>query len=138
MYPPSGLGDLGVLGGSTRVGSDLPSYTFTVPDFLPVRLNVLLRAHWSKRNRLLKDDSFLIGLAFRASGIPPAEGRRRLSVCYRSPRPPRDADASLKGLLDALVACRALRDDSPAWCELGRLTFDVGPRATVIGLEDLL
>jgi hypothetical protein len=115
----------------------VPSYTFVVEGFLPTRLNELLRAHWSKRARLLKGDAERVGFAYRQSGIPEARGKRRVSVCYLSPRPPRDLDASLKGLLDALVACGALLDDSPAWCELGRLTFDAGPRATVIGLEDL-
>lgn len=116
----------------------MPTFTVTISDFLPTRLNALLRMHWAKRGRVLRSEADLVAVAVRQVDVPRATGRRRVSLRFESPRTPADADGRLKGLLDALTACGALVDDGPGWLELGTVESVRGPaRRTTICLEDL-
>jgi hypothetical protein len=111
-----------------------------IPSWHPARLNELLGCSWQRRHRLKKADRELVALYGKLARIPPATGRRR--VCLHLVLGPGqragDPDAYWKSLLDALVACGLLVDDSRQWVELGEVTFSRGKaRAAVITLEDV-
>lgn len=118
----------------------MATYTLTIPKWKPTSVNRLLSGHWSKGYRLKKQDANRVALEARAAGIPTATGSRRVSVtvtvCGRGRSP--DADGVLKSLLDSLVAAKLLRDDGPAWMELGEVRVERGKElVTTIVLEDL-
>lgn len=118
----------------------MSTHAFTIPGYLPPTLNVLIRSHWSARARKGRECKHLV-LAY--SGIartPQATGKRRVSLAFVSRRGERaaDHDARLKLLLDALVFAGLLVDDSPQWCELGRIESRAGAaRETIVTLEDI-
>lgn len=106
----------------------------------PARLNQLLYAHWAKCHRLKRTDATVIALGVLGAGVPRADTARRVSLeITLAPRQrAADPDAYWKSLLDGLVACGALVNDSHVWCELGGVKFLRGQRAkTVIRLENL-
>jgi Holliday junction resolvase RusA-like endonuclease len=116
------------------------TYTLSIPDWLPVRLNRLIGCHWGTRSKLKKADRQLVGVYAKMAGIPIATTRRRISLTFtlggrgRAP----DPDNLLKALLDSLVQAGLLRDDSGRWCELGEVEVVRGTvRQTTIRLEDL-
>ncbi len=116
------------------------THTLEIPDFLPTSLNVLLALHWSRRNRRKQGDADVIGHYFRESGIPPAIGKRRVSVklVLAGRAKAGDHDNRLKSLLDGLRDCRAIVDDKPTLCEVGGFTAERGPRRmTLVELEDM-
>jgi hypothetical protein len=114
-------------------------YRLIVPRWHPARLNQFNDCRWT-RARLKKKDRLMIWIESRLQGIPPAVGRRRISlhiVMAPKKRKP-DPDAFWKSLCDALVKADRLVDDNSRWCELGPVTFGRGPEAsTVITLEDI-
>ncbi len=114
-------------------------HTLTIPDWHPTLLNRLLNCHWATRGRLKKADYQMVAVYAYQQGIPPAVGRRRVSIhLTRSGRGrPPDEDGVFKVCLDALVAVHLLIDDSPKWVELSGVTFDRGERSTRIILEDV-
>lgn len=119
----------------------MATHALTVPDWLPTRLNELLRMHWAVRRRALKAEAELVaGYAIQAR-VPKAEGKRRVSVTFHAPggrgAKTGDSDARLKGLLDSLVKCGLLVDDSPKWCLLGAVECVKGEKKTVVVLEDV-
>ena len=102
------------------------------------RLNQLL-GDWRSAARLKKRDRAIVALACHEAGVLPAEGRRHVSLCVTlGPRQrAADPDAYFKSLLDALTSCGALRDDSRQWVELGAVTFERGPAASMtVTIED--
>ena len=116
------------------------TYRLTIPDWHPSKLNEYLGRHWSVKHRLKRHDAVMVGWYARAAAIPPATGKRRVSlVITLAPRQRAfDVDAPWKSLLDALTGAGLLVDDSPRWCELGTVEFIRGPaRRTEIFLEDL-
>lgn len=114
------------------------SYRVDIPDFLPVSVNALLALHWSKRSRLKSADAAVVAAMCNHHGVPKATGKRRVSVTFRQSRGRfADEDNRKKSLLDSLVACGRLVDDSPAWCEQGGVATERGPNRTVIVLEDV-
>lgn len=120
---------------------NLRTWVIAIDGWLPERVNVLLRCHWSQRKKLMVTASQQVGLARLLAGVPRADdtrARRRVSVVYQQPRgPAADPDARWKHLLDALVRAGLLVDDSPKWCELGSVETVRGPRQTVVTLEDV-
>ena len=104
----------------------------------PSRLNDLMRKGWRHGWRLGKKDKQMVALACRVARVPPAEGKRRVSLHVTlGPRQRMDPDCLWKATLDSLKACGALRSDDRKWCELGEVTFDRGPSpSAVIMLED--
>ncbi len=110
-------------------------YTFTIPGYLPPRLNEMLRMHWARRSRLQKEADQFVGCYGR--GVPKAAGRRRVSLTFHGGRA--DPDARLKIVLDALVHSRLLIDDSQEWCQIGEIrnAGRRGDKATVVTLEDI-
>jgi hypothetical protein len=121
-------------------GAILGRWTLVIDGWLPPSLNVLLRMHWARRRRTKNDVYLVIGYRGLAAGIPPATGRRRVSlvltVANRSHA--MDPDNALKVLMDALVRAKLLVDDRAEFCELGRVEIVKGARKrTEITLEDL-
>jgi hypothetical protein len=115
------------------------THVLTVPNWHPARLNQWDGRHRSVRHRLKKADRVLLGWYARGARVPPARGKRRVSlVIVLGPRQRApDPDSFWKSTLDALVVAGLLVGDSPRWCELGTVAFRRGPqRRTEIVLED--
>ena len=104
------------------------------------RLNTLFGLHWAKRNRVKHDDMEWIAIECCNQGVTRAATKKRVSIvvtCGPKGRMP-DPDAFLKVILDGLVRCGALVDDSSKWCEIGDLFVVRGTvRSTTITLEDV-
>ena len=114
------------------------TWQFAIPQFVPTALNALMRGRRRDRIRLAKGDRELVTYYARSSGIPPATGKRRVSIKVSMPGRRPDPDSILKSTLDALVAAGLLRTDSSRWCQLGDVTVEHGDeRQTVVRLEDL-
>jgi hypothetical protein len=108
--------------------------------FHPTRLNVLMRMHWSRRGRTAADEALVIGWSCNLAGVPPAKGKRRVSMrltlAGRDKRS--DPDARWKTTLDGLVKAGRLVDDSARWVELGPVEFERGAeRKTTLFIEDV-
>lgn len=119
----------------------MATFKIEIPYWHPITLNKLL-SNWQRAARLKKSDKEIVwGYAWP---VLCREGkcktRRRVDLVITvipKQRCP-DKDSYWKSALDALVACGALVDDSPKWCEPGTVTFERGPRKkTVIILEDI-
>jgi hypothetical protein len=116
-------------------------WTITLPRHVH-RNNELTGCHWATKAKRKKADRELVTLLCRAAGVPPADGKRRVSlVVVLGPRQRRgDADCPFwKSLLDALVCAGALVDDSPKWCEAAEpVAYRRGRTAgMVVHLEDV-
>lgn len=118
----------------------MATHEITIPNWRPVTLNTLFSGTLRRRMRLKRLDRELIGVYFRRSDCPKAAKKRRVSL-YITLRPRQkeaDPDSMWKVLLDSLVKCGALMDDSSAWVELGTVEHARGAKSeTVIRLEDL-
>jgi hypothetical protein len=115
-------------------------HTLIIPNWHPATLNSWDGRHWSVRARAKRIDRELLGWHARAAGIPPAKGKRRVSlVIVLAPRQRGgDPDCYWKSLLDSLVAAGLLTDDNRLGCELGTVRFVRGPRRqTEIRLRDV-
>lgn len=111
-----------------------------IPHWHPTRLNDLVNCHWSKRAKLKKSDREWVGAYALLKRIPPAKGKRRISLVLTLDPGQRagDPDAFWKSLLDALVHCKLLVDDNRQGVELGTVKFKRGQaQETEITLEDL-
>ncbi len=108
-----------------------------IPDWTPVSVNVIMRLHWSRRNRRLKADADVVGAYALIAATPFALAKRRVTLTFHVPakRLP-DPDNLLKSCLDALVKNGLLVDDSSQWCDVTARVVR-GPRQTVITLEDV-
>jgi hypothetical protein len=121
-------------------------YRIVIPNWHPRRLNECRGRHWSAESRAKNEAEAMVrayGVLLRpeAERVPLAAGRRRVALTVvLSPRQrPADRDAYDKVLLDALVRCGLLLDDSPRGLD-GRVAvrFVVGvARETWIDLEDV-
>lgn len=119
---------------------DKKRYFLHIDRWHPTRLNVLLAACWQVRARKKRFDADIVKAMFLGAETPRAKGKRRVSLeIVLGPRQRgADPDAYWKSVLDALVQCGALRDDSRIWCELGEVRFDRGKNwGTTIVLEDI-
>jgi hypothetical protein len=111
-----------------------------IDNWHPARLNQWDGRHWSVRARLKRRDRETVGLYARLAAVPPAAGKRRVSL--RLTLAPRqragDPDAYWKSTLDALMHAGLLCEDNRQAVELGEVTFERGPaRRTSIVLEDV-
>lgn len=116
------------------------TWTVGIPGWHPRRVNEWDGRHWASRSRAKKSDRQVVALCCLAARVPPASCRRRVTLTITlGPRQRgADPDSYWKSLLDALVACGALRDDRKEWVELAPVRYDRGPaRASRITLEDL-
>ncbi len=118
----------------------MATYRFSVPDWRPPSLNVLLSRHWGGRSRLKREAAELVGGYWLQAGHPKATGKRRVSIELTGTGRDKtlDDDNAKKILLDALKLCGAIVDDSPAYCETPPVTQVRGARrGTVVTLEDV-
>jgi Holliday junction resolvase RusA-like endonuclease len=111
-----------------------------IPNWHPAKITAWDGRHWRTKHRLKKADREMIGTYSMLAAIPPATGKRRVSlVITLAPRQRAgDPDAYFKSLNDALVHARLLIDDNRQHVELGTVEFCRGrARVTEIVLEDL-
>ena len=109
-----------------------------IPGWRPALLNELLGRHPMSVARRKAHDRRILGRALVAYGVPRATGPRgvHLEITGRFGVFP-DPDSPWKSLLDALVRCGALVDDSAEFCHWTPATFRRGAPGTVIELRDL-
>jgi Holliday junction resolvase RusA-like endonuclease len=119
-----------------------------LPKFLPTSLNKSVGRHWSVKAKQKNGDLEIVqhyareqrlAMTLHLDAALPA---RRVNVRMVLPKGQRafDRDNILKGLLDALVQCGLLVNDSPRWCQIGQIEYvrhDGGLRETFVILEDL-
>lgn len=111
-----------------------------INNYHPARLNEYQGRHWSAGHRCKRLDRDVIAVHCLGAGVVRAEVKRRvgLEITLGPRQRGGDVDAYWKSVLDALVLCGAIVDDSKEWCELLPVTYVRGPRrATVISLEDV-
>ena len=109
----------------------------SIPNWHPARLNQLL-GHWEKAMRLKRSDAEMVAAYFL--GQPKATEKRLVHLTIHLAKGQRagDPDSYFKTLLDALVRCGQLKDDSRQWCELGPVEFvRTGVRGATITLEEI-
>lgn len=118
---------------------NVATWRVEIPDWHPARLNQLLRNRWVRRDlRQLDDD--MVAAYCRLAEVTRATLRRRVSLeITLTPRQRgADPDCWWKSVLDALVNCGAIRDDSVRWVELGAVVVRKGKRRqTIILIEDV-
>lgn len=115
-------------------------HVVAIPDWRPALANDLAAAgHWAGRARRKRADLQLVAAYCVLAGVPLATLPRRVSLEILGPfRRLPDPDAPWKSVLDALVGCGRLVDDSALWCQLAAPAFEYRPKyATTITLEDL-
>jgi hypothetical protein len=88
-------------------------YVLTIDRWHPVLLNQWDGRHWAVRARLKRTDRKIVGLYARMAGIPPAIGKRRVSITLTlGPRQRgADPDGYWKSALGALAHSGLLLDD---------------------------
>lgn len=91
-----------------------------LPGWVPNRLNLKLRRHWSAEGRVKKASKAEIHAAALLCGRPTTERPRKVTLylLLGAGRKCIDPDAAWKDLLDGLVDAGCLVDDSPAWCRI--------------------
>jgi hypothetical protein len=107
---------------------------------LPPSLNVLTRGRLRSRMRQSASWGTAVAVLAREAAIPHAAGRRRVSLLLTYPpaRRRHDPDAFWKAVLDGLVCCGLLVNDSARWVALGPVEYARGEHeSTEIILEDL-
>lgn len=107
-----------------------------IENWHPCTLNKLLSSHWATRTARKMRDYKMI--EHYAGNIKIAQKKRRveLEIGVKAGKTA-DVDAYDKVVLDALVKCMALKDDSPEWCEKAPTTFTRGKKYTRIKLIDI-
>ncbi len=114
-------------------------WVLTIPGYQPVPLNALIGHNPYTIHRRKQEDKKKIAAESALAGIPKAWCRRSVSLTIiLGPRQRAcDPDAYWKCLLDSLVACGLLLEDSRQWVKLGTVEFERSKRATIITLEDI-
>jgi Holliday junction resolvase RusA-like endonuclease len=118
----------------------MPAWTVEIPGWTPPSLNRLLYKHWSLTRRLKRKAMDTVHLACRVAEVPPATGKRRVSITVTTPNRAHfmDVDNIPKTVLDGLRQAGAILDDKAEFCALGLVQALKGrEKGTVIILEDL-
>jgi hypothetical protein len=115
-------------------------YTLEIPRWRPALLNELMHSVKGKIRLKKQDRKMICAYAWQAK-IPPATGKRRVSLHVTLGKGMRefDYDAPWKSLNDAMKHAKLIIDDSCEYIEQGPVTFsrDWVNWGTVIRLEDL-
>jgi hypothetical protein len=115
-------------------------YTLEIPHWHPATVNALLRSVRG-RIRLKQQDRQMVWSYCRLQQIPPAKGKRRVTLTIVLPphKKADDPDAYTKSLGDALVQAHLLVNDSYLWVEWMPVRFERSPASwgTRITFEDL-
>lgn len=108
-----------------------------IEDWRPALYNEMANVHWALRYKRKKKDYEIIAAYSRK--LPKATKKRRveLEVGLGARQKQFDVDAPWKNLLDGLVKCEMLVDDSAEWCEIAPLQFTRGKKYTRIKLIDI-
>ncbi len=116
-------------------------YEISLPNYRPPRTNELFRAKMRGRMALERECKQFVD--FYGSHVPKATGKRRVSMVVTlavRQRMPDSDENCLKAVLDSLVACSLLVDDSRVWCECVPTEFVLSRKRqpnTLITLEDV-
>lgn len=104
----------------------MEAWTFMVPYWMPTPINKLYDRHWIDRRRHKQSDAELV--AHYGRSVPKATGKRSVALHVVFPPKKRmpDVDALGKSLLDALVGCGILKNDSAPWCRLEPVAYSRG------------
>jgi hypothetical protein len=122
------------------MATTVATYSITIPAWVPPTANQLFRGTVRQRIKLGKACREMVGWYTLLARVPPAEGKRRVTLRLVLPKGRRfpDVDSLWKGLLDALVCAGALKGDSHLWGELAPVQFGRGAEwGTTITLEDV-
>lgn len=120
-----------------------PCQSIWIPGWAPALLNRVMHGHWANGAKLKKSDKQIVAFYFSQSGVSKATGPRRLSMLFVLAKGKRlfDRDAPWKSAKDALAACGALLDDTPALCVDGSVSYARAllecQAGTLLLLEDL-
>lgn len=120
--------------------ADPARFEIVIPDWHPTRLNELIGRNRFVIGRRKKQDREFLAVYCELANIPPAAGKRRLTLKITlGPRQrAADPDAYWKSLLDALVHCKALKSDDRFGVESLPVEYDrAKSKRTVIVLEDM-
>lgn len=115
-------------------------HRITIPAWRPARDNELMSRHWRTKHKLKSFDAEIVAVYAKRENIPPALGKRRVSLEITLACRQKKADplAYAKSLLDALVRCHMLIDDSAQFVVWGGVTYSRGDSpSTAIVLDDL-
>lgn len=116
-------------------------WVVTIDHWHPTLLNVLLHSHHMKAHRLKMADQAVITAEMLRAGAGRAQGKRRVSlrIGLRKGQRAGDPDGYFKSLLDALKACRQIKDDNRQWCETDRPEFERSGKwwGSIVTLEDI-
>lgn len=121
-------------------------WEIVIPNWQPIRTNELIGVHWGTTCSLKKCQHRLVSLYAYQADVVPAEGahrkRRRVTLTITLGPGQRggDPDGYWEVLLDSLVKCGALVDDTIQWVEQAPVTFPYprGPQPeTRILIEEL-
>lgn len=117
-------------------------HVLRIEKWRPTTLNEFIGRHPMVGHRLKKADRKVVAGYAKQQQIPPAEGRRRVSikVVLGKRRRECDPDSMWKSLNDALVNAGLLTTDTVAGVELGPVSFDRDPAGlgwTEITLTDV-
>lgn len=114
-------------------------WTFRVPDWCPTPLNkILYGKHWTTGAKHKKSDAEIV--AHYGRSVPKASQKRAVSLHVVFPPGKRmpDVDAYAKSLLDCLVHCGLLVNDSAAWCVLNPVAYSRGQAlVSFVTVEDV-
>ncbi len=123
----------------TQPSTTFGVWTFRIPNWAPTPLNkILYGKHWSDGARRKRSDGEVV--AHYGRSVPKAKQKRTVSLHVVFPKGKRmpDVDAYAKSLLDSLVHCDLLVNDSGPWCLLYPVTYSRGEvLTTFITIEDV-
>lgn len=120
----------------------MATHEIKIPNWRPARLNQFTDKSWYVRSKLKGADFKTIATYVKSLGVPPATGRRKVSLLVVLGKRQRecDPDAFWKSLNDALKKAGMLIDDNRNGCQLGEVEFvrsHDGSSSTTIILEDV-
>jgi hypothetical protein len=126
-------------GNATEGQNSFGRWYVRITGWHPTRLNVLLASHWAKAARLKAADALVVRAACLGADVSRADARRRISLEIGLAKGQRggDPDCYWKSLLDALVNCGALVDDSREWCDPAGVTYTRGTLCSIITIEHI-
>lgn len=113
-----------------------------LPGFTPTSVNLSDGRHWSEGYKLKRSDKEIVAFFAEQQGLSPANLPRKVSLRITLPKGQRSLDKSnvWKSLLDALHHAWLIVNDSPQWCEEGKVEYvrhHADLRETFILLEDI-
>lgn len=119
----------------------MATHEILIPNWHPKSVNAIIGVHPKTVGRIKQKEYNFVGVYAVTHDVPKARHKRRVSLTLGVRGRGPDKSNLWKILLDALVACRLLVDDSAGWCEEGEVTyFKLRPgekKWTRITLEDL-